>query len=347
MEERKEKHPIDLTKIAKMIWLRKKTYFIILPISFVLGCFYVLSIPRYYTCQVKLAPEASGADMGNIGNIASAIGIDVARKLGNNIDAISPDLYPDLVSSIDFQTRLFPLQIETRNGDIQSNYYTYLERHQKYPWWAIARSKVTDLFKKKEKSTYDGKEKVDPFLLSKRQHNIAEMIGKNVKCTVDKKTSVISIETNDQDPLVAATVADSASSLLQNFITDYRTKKARNDLEYIKKLYTEAKNSYEKARKRYGAYGDANTDLTLQSYKLQQEDLENDMQLKYNNYTVLANQYTAALAKVRENTPAFTTLQSASVPIKPAGPKRMIIVLVILLLSFIGTTLYLFRKDIQ
>ena len=168
-----------------------------------------------------------------------------------------------------------------------------------------------------------------------------------MKCTVDKKTSVISIETNDQDPLVAATVADSASSLLQNFITDYRTKKARNDLEYIKKLYAEAKNSYEKARKRYGAYGDANTDLTLQSYKLQQEDLENDMQLKYNNYTVLANQYAAALAKVRENTPAFTTLQSASVPIKPAGPKRMIIVLVILLLSFIGTTLYLFRKDIQ
>ncbi|EFA43850.1 chain length determinant protein [Hallella bergensis DSM 17361] len=345
MPEKKDINPIDLTKIAQSIWKHKKIYLITLPIAFVLGCFYVLSIPRYYNCQVKLAPETANTNLGNLGSLASSVGIDITGKMGHNLDAISPELYPDLMSSIDFRVSLFPVQIKTQDNRFEDNYYTYLERHRKSPWWAVIRGKISEILKKEEKSTYNGEKKVSPFLLSKRQHDIAGIIGENVKCAVDKKTNVISIDVEDQDPLVAATIADSVSSRLQTFITNYRTQKARNDLAYVKGLYIEAKSLYEKARQKYGAYGDANMDLLLQSYKLKQEDLENDMQLRYNNYTALAMQYTAAQAKVQEKTPAFTTLQSASVPIKPTGPKRMIIVAFVLLLTFIGTSLYVFQKD--
>ena len=140
-------------------------------------------------------------------------------------------------------------------------------------------------------------------------------------------------------------MADSVKNKLQTFITDYRTSKARNDLHYTERLYTEAKNSYERARQAYGSYGDANTDVILESYKLKSEDMENDMQLKYNAYSALAAQLQTAKAKVQESTPAFTTLQSATVPIKPAGPKRMIIVLVIVFLTFIVNGFYAVIKD--
>ncbi len=345
MQEKKDTNPIDLEKIAQSIWKHKKIYLITLPIAFALSCFYVLSIPRYYNCQVKLAPETANSNMGNLSSLASSIGIDIASKQGLNLDAISPELYPDLMSSIDFRISLFPVQIKTQDNSFKDNYYTYLERHRKSPWWSVIKGKISEIFKQEDKTTYNGEKKVTPFLLTKRQHDIAGIIGENVKCAVDKKTNVISINVEDQDPLVAATIADSVSSRLQTFITNYRTQKARNDLAYVKGLYLEAKNLYEKARQKYGAYGDANMDLLLQSYKLKQEDLENDMQIRYNNYTALAAQYTAAQAKVQEKTPVFTTLQSASVPIKPAGPKRMIIVAFVLLLTFIGTTLYVLPKN--
>ena len=73
--------------------------------------------------------------------------------------------------------------------------------------------------------------------------------------------------------------------------------------------------------------------------------MENDKQLKYNAYSALAAQLQTAKAKVQESTPAFTTLQSATVPIKPAGPKRMIIVLVIVFLTFIVNGFYAVIKD--
>ena len=180
---------------------------------------------------------------------------------------------------------------------------------------------------------------VDPFRLTKRQTAVSKMINSRVVCSVDKKTLVITIQVTDQDPLVCATMADSVQERLQTFITDYRTSKARKDLEYNQKLYVEAKHEYDKARQLYATFTDANQDLILQSVRTRQVDLENEMQLKFNTYNAIAAQLQAAKAKVQEETPAFTTLQSATVPIQPSGPKRKQIVMIALFLAFSSATL--------
>lgn len=167
----------------------------------------------------------------------------------------------------------------------------------------------------------------DLLILSKEQSDVVSMIQDKITCSVDKKTDVITITVKDQDRLISATMADSVRVRLQDFITDYRTRKARVDLEYYTKLTDEAKRDYEKARRQYASYADANTDLMLTSFKAKEQDLENDMQLKYNTYTTLTTQLQMAKAKVQERTPAFTVIQGASVPQKPAGPKRMLFVL--------------------
>ena len=69
--------------------------------------------------------------------------------------------------------------------------------------------------------------------------------------------------------------------------------------------------------------------------------MENDMQLKFNAYSTINTQLQAAKAKVQERTPAFTTLKGAAVPIKPAGPKRMLFVFLMLILTFMGTCGYI------
>ena len=107
----------------------------------------------------------------------------------------------------------------------------------------------------------------------------------------------------------------------------------------------EAKQEYEKARQRYGSMADANSKVALKSLELKLEDMENDLQLRYNAYTTVCTQMQASKAKVQECTPAFTVIKGASVPLKPSGPKRMIFVAFILLLTFAGTSLYILRKQ--
>lgn len=52
-----------------------------------------------------------------------------------------------------------------------------------------------------------------------------------------------------QDPLISASLTDTVMHCLQNYITNYRTNKARHDLAFTEKLYKEAKADYEKAQK--------------------------------------------------------------------------------------------------
>lgn len=199
----------------------------------------------------------------------------------------------------------------------------------------------------KKEAPVGNKGKFDAYYLSKDEDDILNSARDNIKISIDKKTGVITINTKAQDPLICKILADSIKDKLQVFITDYRTNKARVDYEYYKQLTAEAKQDYERMRQRYGAFIDGNVNIALQSIRLKAEEMESEMELKLNNYNTLNSQMLAAKAKVQERTPAFTVIKGAAVPIKPAGPKRMIFVAGILILACFTTAFYLVRKDLH
>ena len=338
-----EESSIDFGKIYKDILRHKRLYFIVLPIAFVLAAIYALSLPNFYNCTVKLSPEMSGskASAGSLASLASSFGVNLGSS-GAGTEALFPTLYPDLMNSVDFKTSLFPVKVKREEDNKVFTYYDYLMNEQKVPWWSSAMKGLFSLFGSKKKA---GDAKVDPFRLTKEQTKIVKALNKKVVCAVDKKTMVITINVTDQDPVICATMADTVKTRLQNFITDYRTSKARVDLEYNQKIFTEAKARYEKARRRYAEFADANQDIILESVRQKQTDLENEMQLQYNAYQQVAAQLLAAEAKVQQETPAFTTLQSATVPVLKAGPKRAQMCLIFVFLAFLGVTAYILYKE--
>lgn len=331
---------LTLGRLWQDIKEHRKLYYKVMGLVFVLSALITLSIPNYYKCTVMLAPELSGGNRNTNGlaSLASSFGVNLGS--GNNgIDAIFPTLYPDLMNSVAFKASLFPVTVQKDDEDSTMTYYDYLLNHQRNPWWSSAFQAIASFFKKEEESS-----KVNPFRLTKEQSGVIEVMNKKVVCDVDNKTMVITIDVTDQDPLIAATMADSVQMHLQEFITDYRTRKARVDLAYNQKLYKEAKERYEKARKRSAAFMDANQKVFLARVRSEQADLENETQLQLRAYSQVSAQLQLAEAKVQEETPAFTLLQPATVPIKKAGPKRSIICLALLFLAFIATTLYIWNK---
>jgi len=338
MEENKSQgYGIDYQRVFQEIIKRKRLFLKTLPLAFVLSCIYIFSLPRYYDTDTMLAPETENPmSGGTIGSIASTFGLDLGNMQSS--DAITPLLYPNLMEDNGFVTNMFNIQITTKDGKIKTNYHDYLKKYQKNAWWNIILGTIKNWFSKKEEP---GKGKMDPYYLSKTEDDIVKKIADCIKFKTDKKTGVITITVRDQDPLVCKTIADSVKHRLQDFITTYRTNKARTDYEYYKELTAQAKKDYEKSRQLYAGYSDANTHIALKSVELKAEEMENDMQLKFNAYSTINTQLQAAKAKVQERTPAFTTLKGAAVPIKPAGPKRMLFVFFMLILTFMGTCGYI------
>ena len=347
--QEEQESSIDFGKIFRDLLKHKMLYVKVLPVAFVLAAIYALAQPNFYSCTVKLSPEMSGSKSGGSGlaALASSFGVNLGSG-GAGTEALFPTLYPELMNSVDFKTSLFrvPVTIEGDKDkgekDSTMTYYDYLRYGQKAPWWSNAMKAVFSIFGSKDKDTGA---KVDPFRLTKEQAKIVKAINKNVACDVDKKTMVITINVTDQNPVIAANMADTVKTRLQNFITDYRTSKVRVDLDYYKKIASETKARYEKARKLYAEFSDANQDIILESVRQRQTELENEMQLQYNAYTQVAAQLLAAEAKVQEETPAFTTLQSATVPVLKAGPKRAQMCLIFVFLAFLGTTAWILYKE--
>ncbi len=348
-EKNKKKQAVDIFVICNRIWKKKMLFCIVGVVSFSLACLWNLLAPRYYQCQVVLAPENTAGSGGVMGNMAAMMGIDLNGNVAG--DAIVPEIYPKVLQSNDFINSIININVKSKDGDIDTTYYAYKQKFQKgnpvIKTLAIVPKAILKLFAKKEEISGKGSSKgVDLFNLTKEQSDVFEAIINTVGCSVEMKTGLITITVTEQDPLICATVADSVRAKLQDFITEYRTNKARNDVEYYRKLTAEAKREYEKARQGYGSYADQNTDVVMQSYKLKESDLENDMQLKFNAYSVMLNQLQMAEAKLQERTPAFTVIQGASVPQLPAGPKRMINILIFMVFTAVMTGLYVCRDMI-
>ena len=67
---------------------------------------------------------------------------------------------------------------------------------------------------------------------------------------------------------------------------------------------------------------------------------------KTSKLLILALAAFSLTASAQEKTPAFTTLKSAIVPVKPAGPKRMLFVAGMLILASVVTSgLILLREE--
>ena len=343
-----EESSIDFRKLFKDILKHKWLYIMVMVVTFVVVAIFSLALPNYYTCTVKLAPELSGSKSGGgLAAMASTFGVSLPT---NSTEALYPTLYPDLVNSVDFKITLFPVPvtIEGKKGEANRTmpYFDYLKNEQKKVWWKevlYAPKKLIAKLRSKDKK--EGPYKVDPFRLTQEQANIVKALDAKVQCDVDKKTMVITINVTDQDPVICAVMADSVKNHLQDFITEYRTSKARRDLEYNKMIAQEAKERYDKARAAYSGYADANQNVILQSVRQKQVALENEMQLQYNAYMQAAAQLLSAEAKVQEETPAFTTLQSATVPVKKAGPSRSKICIVWVFLAFLVVTAWVFYKE--
>ena len=345
-----EEQEIDLLELAQKLWHRRKSFYKSCGIAVVVALVVAFSIPKEYAVTVTLSPESGeSSSSGSLGGIASMMGVNLGS--GDGADALNITLFPDILSSNPFALELYGMPVTVEDGEETTSMplNEYMESQSK-PWWGWLMSLpgkavggILSLFKDEE----EGSAALNPFRLSKEETLKLEAIKKSMSATVDKKTGITTITVTLQDPLVAATVADSVVRKLQDYVTDYRTRKAIDDCAYWEKLYTERQSEYYTAQQKYAAYVDENKGLYTQKSKVEGDRLQNDMNLAYQVYSQTAQQLQLTRGKIQEAKPVFAVVNPATVPIKAASPKKLMILVGFVFLAFCGTAGWiLFGEDI-
>ena len=96
-------------------------------------------------------------------------------------------------------------------------------------------------------------------------------------------------------------------------------------MAFTEKLFDEAQGNYYEAQQKYAHFMDGNQNIIMQSFRTEQERLQNEVNLAYGVFTQVAQQLPVAKAKVQQITPVYTVVQPATVPLRPAKPNNIII----------------------
>lgn len=329
---------IDLLELAANLWKQRKKLLIWSVCGAVIGLIIAFSIPKEYAVSVKLAPEVTGGKSmsGGLGALASFAGLSGGASAG--ADAVYPQLYPDVVSSVPFMTGLFDVEVPLKEDGEKMTVANFMTEETKGPWWGVILGlpgKIIGLLKSDDEEV-GADHKLNTFQLTPQESQMMTALSQRITASVDQKTSVVTIDVTMQDPLVAAVLADTVVDRLKNYVTDYRTNKARHDLDYAVKLNEEAKDAYYKAQQRYADYLDRNQGLAFHAAQTMRERLENETQLAFNLYNQTAQQVQSAQAKVQENTPVYAVVTPATVPVKASSPKKLLILVGFTFLAFVA-----------
>lgn len=327
---------IDWMGILRQVLAIRKKLYKAAAVGVVLGILIALGTPKQYTVSITLSPEMGSSKSG------SGLGSLAASFLGGSIGSDSPDalnatLTPDIVASTPFLLELFDARVVSQDKQIDTTFTAYLDE-QKSSWMGyvlkapgMAISGIKSLFsEKKEKTATIQKGAIE---LNEKDAAKLGSLRQAITVEADKKTAITTLSVTLQDPKVTATIADSVVSKLQQYITAYRTSKAKEDCQYLEKLYKERQQEYYDAQQRYARYVDANSNVVFQSTLAERERLQNDMNLAYQVYSQVAQQLQVARAKVQEEKPVFAVVEPAVVPLNPSGTSRKVIVLGFLFLA--------------
>lgn len=335
--------------LRRILAIRRKLY-LAAAVGLVAGVIIALSIPKQYTVSVTLSPEmGSGKSGGGLSSLAASF---LGGGGSDSPDALNATLAPDIVSSTPFLLELFDARVRTADGKVDTTLVAYLNE-QSAPWWSYI-LRAPGMAVGSIKSLLGGDKKELPadslaggaIELSEKEAGKLGALRQSVLANVDKKTSITTLTVTLQDPKVTATVADSVVSKLQQYITAYRTRKAKEDCRYLEQLYRERQAEYYEAQQRYANYVDANSNVVFQSTLAERERLQNDMSLAYQVYSQVAQQLQVARAKVQEEKPVFAVVEPAVVPRDPSGTSRKTIVLGLVFLAVAGVAAWeLLGKD--
>ena len=111
-----DEQEIDIMELISKLWKKRSMIIKWCIVGAVIGLVAGFSIPKTYRAGVTLVPEVQQKTSSGVSSIASMMGVN----LNNSVDAISAEMFPDIVHSTAFVYELFDLPVTFERNDVRA-----------------------------------------------------------------------------------------------------------------------------------------------------------------------------------------------------------------------------------
>ena len=338
---------IDLIALAKTFWSGRRTVLISILICGILGFFIAISSSKEFVATTIMVPSGSdgGSKLGGLGGLAAMAGINIGSATGSEL---SPTVYPQIISSLPYQLELMktPLNFKELSKPVTFfDYYTEMQKPNLFLKYTVGLPGVILKAIKGEEleKAVTGDEK-SPFELTSKQRDVRQILSGLISLNVNPKEGLLTLSAKMPEARAAAQLGQRAQELLQQYITEFKIKKAKANLDFIQQRFDETAQKFETAQQRLASFSDRNKNVSLATAKTEEERLRSQYNLIYGIYSELAKQLEQAKIQVKQDTPVFTIIEPISVPTIKSKPNRPMILFIWLFLGGVLGTGIVFGK---
>lgn len=339
-----EDEEMDFIELVQTFW-KKRMIIIKITSAFVaLGLLIALLSPVEYATEATLMPETQSGQHGSSGLLqqyGGMLGISGASSTGNN-ETIPPQLYPNVVQSLPYQVELMNTEVDFSKYDTTATVHEFFtDVYSSFSLMGFVKgytiglpSKVVDMFKRNRERKEDLRpltERVNRdsvLTLSKEQMRTIKVLKERISISADQQTGILTINAEFPDPQAAAEIGQAAIQLLKEHVKEYRTQKARQNLDFVREQVQEARKRFEKAQQRLAEFRDSNQHLATAKAQSREQELQSQYDLTFDLYNSLSQRLEQAKLNLQEETPVLSVLQPVNVPLEKSSPNRLYILII-------------------
>ena len=340
---------IDITEILKKLWV-KRSFIIKLTVVFLLlGLFVALFSPVQYTSTCTVVPQSGNrSGGGGLGGVAAIMGVNLGTAMMTE-GTLSPVMYPEIIKSVPFTREIMKTEVivEKSNGQPITLYDYYTDKQyrdfnllgaiKKYTIGlpgvligAIRGDKEPEIVE-----TSPAGDSTTVFNLSPEEKRVYNAIQGAVQINPNSKDGYVTIGYVFPEAKVAAQVTDKIYRTLEEYVSQFKSEKLNDNLEFVEISYETARTDFLNAQDRLTAFQDANRGLTTASARSMETRLRNEYDIAFTLYRELATQREQAKIAVKENQTILTLVNPPVVPHEKSAPRRSIIIIGFLFLGVV------------
>jgi len=172
-----------------------------------------------------------------------------------------------------------------------------------------------------------------------------DILTEILNVSVNQKDGFISIGCEMPNAEYSAKVAKFSRELLQNIIIENKIETARQNLIFSEAQLIEKKKEFDDIYSKLAFFSDSNLN-SVNSFVLNEKNkLESEFQIISSVVEEISKQVERAKLQLKKDTPVFSTIQEAVIPLKKSSPKTTQLVIIFGFLGLIASSIIVLIRE--
>ena len=311
---------IDIIDLIKKLYKSKKLIVLITIIFSSIGIATALLLPVKYNSTTVFITQNQESRSSPLSGVASLVGINIgSSSFGVEIPST---MYPKIIESVKFKRLLLNTVIDDKNNLTLESYIA-----NQYSINEVEEKNISDLG------------------MTLNEEEYFNILTEILTVSVNQKDGFISIDCEMPSAEYSAKVAKFSRELLQNIIIENKIETARQNLIFSEGQLIEKKKEFDEIYSKLAFFSDSNLN-SVNSFVLNEKNkLESEFQIISAVVEEISKQVEQAKLQLKKDTPVFSTIQEAVIPLKKSSPKRAQLVIIFGFLGLIASCIIVLIRE--